>query len=70
MTASNRDLLLILGIVVAIIISIATWFHNSSSQAGLPIQSPVSPGIYTSQIVKKLGKAVISATLMVKQHHW
>jgi hypothetical protein len=56
--------------VVAIIISIATWFHNSSSQAGLPIQSPVSPGIYTSQIVKKLGKAVISATLVVKQHHW
>jgi Na+/proline symporter len=62
MTASNRDLLLILGIVVAIIISIATWYHSTSSQATLQIKAPISPKKNTSQVIKKLGQAFINLT--------
>ncbi len=69
MTASNRDLLLILGIVVAIIISIATWYQSSSSQASMKIKTPLAPKKNTSQVIKTLGRAVINLTQAGK-HQW
>lgn len=69
MTASNRDLLLILGIVVAIIISVATWYHSSSSQASMKIKPTLSPKKNTSQVIKTLGRAVVNLTRAGK-HQW
>jgi hypothetical protein len=66
MTASNRDLLLVLGIIVALIISIATWYHSTTSQANLKIESPLSPQKNASQVVKKIGRAVVNLTQLAE----
>jgi len=55
---THRDLLLILGIVVAVIISISTWLHNPHAQV-FQITPSLAPKIDTSQVVKKLGQAVL-----------
>jgi hypothetical protein len=65
LTASHKDLLLILGIVVAIIISITTWLHDGDSKSSR-IAPPLSPKINSSQIVKKLGQAVFKLTFQLR----
>jgi hypothetical protein len=67
LTTSHKDLLLLLGIIVAIIISLTTWFHNTSSQA-IKIAPSLSPKNQTSQVVKKLGRAVIQLTMSVTKY--
>jgi len=57
LTASHRDLILILGIVVAIIISVTTWLHDGDSKSS-QITHPLSPKVNSSQVIKKLGQAV------------
>ena len=64
LTASHRDLLLILGIVVAIIISVTTWLHDGDSKSS-QITPPLSPKVNSSQVVKKLGQAVFKLTFGV-----
>jgi Mn2+/Fe2+ NRAMP family transporter len=54
----NKGLLLIVGIVVAIIISLTTWLHSSSSQA-VQIRPPIPAKSNISEIVQKAGRAFI-----------
>ncbi len=61
MTVSNRDLILILGVIVAIIISITTWFHNSPSQT-LQSASPDSLRNKTNK-VEKIGQVAAKVGL-------
>jgi hypothetical protein len=61
LTTSHRDLLLILGIVVAIIISVTTWLRDSDSKSSR-ITPPPSPKANSSQVIKKLGQAVFKLT--------
>jgi hypothetical protein len=63
--ASHRDLLLLLGILVAVIISITTWLHDPEPQAS-QITPPLSPKVNTSQVVKKLGKAVLKLGVKIR----
>lgn len=63
LTASHRDLLLILGIVVAIIISITTWLHDTNQKSS-QITPPLSPKV-NSTPVKKIGQAVFKLTLQL-----
>jgi hypothetical protein len=62
---SHRDLLLILGILVAAIISITTWLYDPEPQAS-QIAPPLSPKVNSSQLVKNLGKAVLKLGLKVR----
>jgi hypothetical protein len=65
MKASHRDLLLLLGILVAVIISITTWLHDPEPQAS-QMAPPPSPKVNTSQVVKKLGQAVLKLGVKVR----
>jgi len=59
---SHRDLLLLLGILVAVIISITTWLHDPEPQAS-QTAPPLSPKVNTSQVAKKLGQAVLKLAI-------
>ena len=63
MTTSHKDLLLILGIVVAIIISITTWLHDANPKSS-QITPPLSPKINSSP-VKRIGQTVFKLTLQL-----
>ena len=63
MTASHKDLLLILGIVVAIIISITTWLHDANPKSS-QITPPLSPKVNSTPI-KKTGQAFFKLTLQL-----
>jgi len=64
LTASHRDFLLILGIVVAIIISVTTWLHDGDSKSSR-ITPPLSPKGNSSQVVKKLRQTVFKLTFQL-----
>ena len=64
LTASHKDLLLILGVVVAIIISITIWLHDANPKSS-QITPPLSPKINSSP-VKKIGQAVFKLTLQLR----
>jgi len=61
---SHRDQLLILGILVAVIILFTTWLPNPEPQAS-QITPPLSPRVNTSQVVKKLGQAVLKLAIQL-----
>jgi hypothetical protein len=65
--SSYKDLILILGIVVAIIVSITTWMNTKSSVTSLsyPVHAPnLSP-----KSVSKIGQTVINLTQPLRRGH-
>jgi len=65
--SSYKDLILILGIVVAIIVSITTWMNTTSSATSLSY--PVHAPKLNSKSVSKIGQIVINLTHSLRRGH-
>jgi len=66
-TATFKDFILLIGIVIAIITSVITWYHftNPPVSKMTPVTLPKSS---TGEVIKKLSKTFFTITKAVKDH--